>query len=157
MNPSGEGTICRTATRWASTYRHTVPNWDRTLATDVISLLKKSVIYDKDDIVAINKPYGLPVHGGPGVHHSVAKYLPDLAKALDRTGQPGTLHMAFWIFQSETQLQRATPTVLRPYKTPGIVADYERTQHADGDACSDVLRGHPGSPPVRLRLVEALP
>ncbi|OQV20229.1 putative RNA pseudouridylate synthase domain-containing protein 4 [Hypsibius exemplaris] len=103
MNPSGgRDDLPNRDSMGFRTYRHTVPNWDRTLATDVISLLKKSVIYDKDDIVAINKPYGLPVHGGPGVHHSVAKYLPDLAKALDRTGQPETLHMVHRIDKETT-------------------------------------------------------
>jgi 23S rRNA-/tRNA-specific pseudouridylate synthase len=36
----------------------------------------------KDGILAIDKPYGLPSTGGPGVHLSVAKLIPSMAKML---------------------------------------------------------------------------
>ncbi|XP_036360060.1 uncharacterized protein LOC115213410 isoform X2 [Octopus sinensis] len=44
----------------------------------------------RDDIVAINKPYGLSSHGGPGVHVSLADLLPELAAKIYHKG---TLHL----------------------------------------------------------------
>ena len=55
---------------------------------EVVSYLKDSIIFQNDDIVAIDKPYGLPSHGGPGIHHSVGGLLKDLAKRLKDQRQP---------------------------------------------------------------------
>ncbi|XP_055329531.1 ribosomal large subunit pseudouridine synthase D-like [Paramacrobiotus metropolitanus] len=82
-------------------YRHLVPDWNRFTADDVVHLLKKCVIYDENDIVAINKPYGLPVHGGPSIHHNVARYLPELADALDPMGRT-KLHLVHRIDKETT-------------------------------------------------------
>ncbi|XP_026527216.1 mitochondrial RNA pseudouridine synthase RPUSD4 [Notechis scutatus] len=46
-------------------------------------VLKKGILYTNKDIVVINKPYGLPVHGGPGVKTCITDVLPVLAKMLD--------------------------------------------------------------------------
>ncbi|KAL4237251.1 Mitochondrial RNA pseudouridine synthase rpusd4 [Mactra antiquata] len=51
--------------------KNQVPHLQNAPSTDVIHVLRKSIIYDKNDIVAISKPYNLPSHGGPGVVHSV--------------------------------------------------------------------------------------
>ncbi|NXW88477.1 RUSD4 synthase, partial [Alopecoenas beccarii] len=51
--------------------------------------LRRGAVYQDEEIVVINKPYGLPVHGGPGVKNSVADVLPILAKMLeDMKAQP---------------------------------------------------------------------
>lgn len=50
----------------------------------VLNILKDSVLYEDDNMVALYKPYGLPSHGGPGVHHSIGKMLPKLAGRLDK-------------------------------------------------------------------------
>ncbi|XP_043942552.1 mitochondrial RNA pseudouridine synthase Rpusd4-like [Protopterus annectens] len=44
--------------------------------------LKRGVLYQDEEIVAINKPYGIPVHGGPGVQNSITDALPALAKMM---------------------------------------------------------------------------
>ncbi|XP_042300084.1 mitochondrial RNA pseudouridine synthase Rpusd4-like, partial [Sceloporus undulatus] len=44
--------------------------------------LKRGILYQDDKIVVINKPYGLPVHGGPKVKTCIADILPVLAKML---------------------------------------------------------------------------
>ncbi|KAK3587084.1 hypothetical protein CHS0354_014959 [Potamilus streckersoni] len=59
--------------------------------SEVLELLYRSIIYNENDIVAINKPYGLPSHGGPGVEISVGQFLPSLAEKLDRKLE--TLHL----------------------------------------------------------------
>ncbi|KFQ29327.1 RNA pseudouridylate synthase domain-containing protein 4, partial [Merops nubicus] len=46
-------------------------------------ILKQETFYQNEEIVAINKPYGLPVHGGPGVKNCIADVLPILAKMLE--------------------------------------------------------------------------
>nr|XP_056716856.1 pseudouridylate synthase RPUSD4, mitochondrial [Euleptes europaea] len=45
--------------------------------------LKQGILYQNKEIVVINKPYGLPVHGGPGVKSCITDVLPILAKMLD--------------------------------------------------------------------------
>ncbi|KAL3857482.1 hypothetical protein ACJMK2_012150 [Sinanodonta woodiana] len=60
-------------------------------SSEVLELLYRSIIYNENDIVAINKPYGLPSHGGPGVQISVGQLLPSLAEKLDRKLE--TLHL----------------------------------------------------------------
>ncbi|XP_077163260.1 pseudouridylate synthase RPUSD4, mitochondrial [Paroedura picta] len=45
--------------------------------------LKKGIVHQNKEIVVINKPYGLPVHGGPGVKTCITDVLPILAKMLD--------------------------------------------------------------------------
>ena len=57
----------------------------------VADMLRASVIFENEDLVALDKPYGLPSHGGPGVHHSVGALLPDLARRLQ--GQRDPLHL----------------------------------------------------------------
>ncbi|XP_062995689.1 pseudouridylate synthase RPUSD4, mitochondrial [Elgaria multicarinata webbii] len=45
--------------------------------------LKRGVLYQDKEIVVINKPYGIPVHGGPKVKMCITDVLPVLAKMLD--------------------------------------------------------------------------
>ncbi|XP_075765728.1 pseudouridylate synthase RPUSD4, mitochondrial [Pelodiscus sinensis] len=45
--------------------------------------LKRGILYQNEEIVVINKPYGLPVHGGPGVQNCISNVLSILAKMLD--------------------------------------------------------------------------
>ncbi|KAJ1126212.1 hypothetical protein NDU88_004620 [Pleurodeles waltl] len=45
-------------------------------------VLTRGIVYQDDDMVVIDKPYGVPVHGGPGVKNSVSDVLPVLAKML---------------------------------------------------------------------------
>ncbi|ESP00978.1 hypothetical protein LOTGIDRAFT_140139 [Lottia gigantea] len=60
----------------------------------VVDILKKNIIYNEGDIIAINKPYGLPSHGGPGVKFSVGGLLHQLAESLnDRDNSLQTLHL----------------------------------------------------------------
>uniref|UniRef100_A0A8C0LUJ0 Pseudouridylate synthase RPUSD4, mitochondrial n=1 Tax=Canis lupus familiaris TaxID=9615 RepID=A0A8C0LUJ0_CANLF len=44
--------------------------------------LSRGVLHQDKDLVVINKPYGLPVHGGPGVQLCISDVLPILAKML---------------------------------------------------------------------------
>ncbi|KAM4828005.1 pseudouridylate synthase RPUSD4, mitochondrial [Thomomys bottae] len=44
--------------------------------------LTRGILYQDTSIVVINKPYGLPVHGGPGVQLCINEVLPILAKML---------------------------------------------------------------------------
>ena len=55
-----------------------VPDFSHVPASDIADLLRKNIIYDYNDIVAINKPYGLCAQGGPGVRTSVEQLLPDI-------------------------------------------------------------------------------
>ncbi|KAM5226181.1 pseudouridylate synthase RPUSD4, mitochondrial [Hipposideros larvatus] len=44
--------------------------------------LSRGIVHQDSDLVVINKPYGLPVHGGPGVQLCISDVLPILAKML---------------------------------------------------------------------------
>ncbi|XP_037697833.1 mitochondrial RNA pseudouridine synthase RPUSD4 isoform X2 [Choloepus didactylus] len=44
--------------------------------------LRRGILHQDNDLVVINKPYGLPVHGGPGVQLCISDVLPILAKML---------------------------------------------------------------------------
>ncbi|NWW68532.1 RUSD4 synthase, partial [Ifrita kowaldi] len=46
-------------------------------------ILKQRTVYQNEEIVVIDKPYGLPVHGGPGIKNCIADVLPILAKMLE--------------------------------------------------------------------------
>nr|KAF6467569.1 RNA pseudouridine synthase D4 [Rousettus aegyptiacus] len=45
--------------------------------------LSRGIVHQDKDLVVINKPYGLPVHGGPGVQLCISDVLPILAKILN--------------------------------------------------------------------------
>ncbi|NXK54444.1 RUSD4 synthase, partial [Chauna torquata] len=44
--------------------------------------LKQGAVYQDEEVVVLNKPYGLPVHGGPGIKNCITDVLPILAKML---------------------------------------------------------------------------
>nr|XP_051704008.1 pseudouridylate synthase RPUSD4, mitochondrial isoform X1 [Oryctolagus cuniculus] len=44
--------------------------------------LSRGILHQDKDLVVISKPYGLPVHGGPGVRLCISDVLPILAKML---------------------------------------------------------------------------
>ncbi|XP_060574813.1 uncharacterized protein LOC132732413 [Ruditapes philippinarum] len=55
-----------------------VPHFDNAPSIDVVKVLRRSIIYDDNDIVAISKPYGLPSVDGPNVLHSVGNLLDEI-------------------------------------------------------------------------------
>ncbi|NXS54737.1 RUSD4 synthase, partial [Brachypteracias leptosomus] len=74
--------------------RHPAQRWVRQLAllskrlqhvhpNVLAKILKQEILYQNEEIVVINKPYGLPVHGGPGVKNCITDVLPILAKMLE--------------------------------------------------------------------------
>ncbi|XP_064896678.1 pseudouridylate synthase RPUSD4, mitochondrial [Columba livia] len=65
--------------------------------------LRRGTVYQDEEIVVINKPYGLPVHGGPGVKNSIADVLPILSKMLENMkAQP--LHLCHRLDKETTGL-----------------------------------------------------
>ncbi|XP_032220494.1 pseudouridylate synthase RPUSD4, mitochondrial [Nematostella vectensis] len=54
--------------------------------------LADNVIFSNNDLIAINKPYGLPVHGGPGVVLSVAELLEEFAAIKNYQNKPELAH-----------------------------------------------------------------
>ncbi|GAB6033537.1 hypothetical protein CHUAL_013411 [Chamberlinius hualienensis] len=46
----------------------------------VLQLLRNSILYNENDIVALNKPYGLPIQPGAGHRHYLTKFIPELIK-----------------------------------------------------------------------------
>ncbi|KAL5016564.1 hypothetical protein ScPMuIL_006153 [Solemya velum] len=88
-----------------------VPDVNRMPTAELVDIIKNSILYDKNDVVAINKPYGLPSHGGPGVHVSVAHLLPSLARQLD--SRLDTLHLVH-------RLDKETTGVMLLARTPEV-------------------------------------
>ncbi len=63
--------------------KHQVVNIQDLQEEVVVNILRDSILYENEELVALDKPYGLPSHGGPGVHHSIGKLLPKLAQKLN--------------------------------------------------------------------------
>ncbi|XP_071944540.1 pseudouridylate synthase RPUSD4, mitochondrial-like [Antedon mediterranea] len=74
-------------------YTDTVPDLKRVPPAKVTSILKSRIIYNEGEILAIDKPYGLPCHGGPGVVNNIEELLPRLARMLPGQQEDLTLHM----------------------------------------------------------------
>ncbi|XP_048879154.1 pseudouridylate synthase RPUSD4, mitochondrial [Brienomyrus brachyistius] len=55
--------------------------------------LHRGLLFHNQDIVAINKPYGVPVHGGPGVGNNISDVLPILAKMIDGIRAESNLYL----------------------------------------------------------------
>lgn len=66
-------------------YTNQVIDWSLVRETDIIDYVKKSIIYNNYDIIAVNKPYGLPSHGKGGVldMNSIMKKLCEKMKISD--------------------------------------------------------------------------
>ncbi|KAM8795505.1 pseudouridylate synthase RPUSD4, mitochondrial [Eudromia elegans] len=63
--------------------------WARRLHPNVVAkVLREGLVHQDRDMVVVDKPYGLPVHGGPGVRSSVAAALPALGALLGGPGAP---------------------------------------------------------------------
>lgn len=50
-----------------------------------INLFKNSIIFENEDIVAINKPYDLPVQAGTGIKTSIANIIKEINKKENKT------------------------------------------------------------------------
>ncbi|KAI1890328.1 hypothetical protein AGOR_G00152600 [Albula goreensis] len=55
--------------------------------------LHRGLLFQNQELLAINKPYGVAVHGGPGVRTSIADVLPILAKMNDGMRAGSELHL----------------------------------------------------------------
>ncbi|XP_014670729.1 PREDICTED: uncharacterized protein LOC106811571 [Priapulus caudatus] len=98
---------------------------------DVYRKLWSNILYNDNEIVAFNKPYGIPVHGGKGVHHSVDKYLPRIAKKLDSgRGIIDQLYLLHRLDQNCTGVlvcattQKMAHRVQEMFKTKDIIKKY---------------------------------
>ncbi|XP_076108211.1 uncharacterized protein LOC143076366 isoform X2 [Mytilus galloprovincialis] len=52
-------------------------------STEVVSKLYHSIVYDRDDVIAISKPYGMPCVDGPGGHLTIQNCLEKLKNHVD--------------------------------------------------------------------------
>lgn len=59
---------------------------------EIANHLKSKILYNKNDLLVINKPYGLPSHGGPGINVSIGKTLSELAKKIRHSGEIHLIH-----------------------------------------------------------------
>lgn len=59
---------------------------------EIANHLKSRIIYNKNDLIVINKPYGLSSHGGPGIHVNIANSLSELAKKIHHSGEIHLVH-----------------------------------------------------------------
>lgn len=62
-----------------------VKNSNRDISQKDAEWIKSHIIYKDDNILALNKPYDLPVQGGSGVKRSVADFLPFLKHNSEQT------------------------------------------------------------------------
>ncbi|KAM9444384.1 pseudouridylate synthase RPUSD4, mitochondrial [Clarias gariepinus] len=57
--------------------------------------LSKSILYQDQTLIAINKPYGVPVYSTGGVRNSIAESLPVLSKIIDGEKGGSELHVCY--------------------------------------------------------------
>ncbi|KAL4630689.1 RNA pseudouridylate synthase domain-containing protein 4-like isoform X2 [Arapaima gigas] len=55
--------------------------------------LCRALLHEDRRMVAVNKPYGVPVHGGPGVGNNINDVLSVMAKMIDSCGTEPHLHL----------------------------------------------------------------
>ncbi|NXK89742.1 RUSD4 synthase, partial [Formicarius rufipectus] len=71
------------ARRWLQELTALSQQLQRVHPNVLAKILKQRTVYQNEQIVVIDKPYGLPVHGGPGIKNCIADVLPILAKMLE--------------------------------------------------------------------------
>ncbi|XP_022245365.1 uncharacterized protein LOC106462406 isoform X2 [Limulus polyphemus] len=69
-----------------------IPNWKEMPRDAVLQILKKKILYNDSDIVAIDKPYGIICHGKEDVP-VLSSYLSELAFLLDKSSSHSKLYM----------------------------------------------------------------
>ncbi|ESN96051.1 hypothetical protein HELRODRAFT_107293 [Helobdella robusta] len=52
--------------------------------SDLVSMLCDSILFENEQVIIIDKPYGLPTHGGPGVDKSVSSLLDIMANRREK-------------------------------------------------------------------------
>ncbi|XP_060766465.1 pseudouridylate synthase RPUSD4, mitochondrial [Neoarius graeffei] len=57
--------------------------------------LSRSILYQDQNLIAINKPYGVPVYSTGGIRNSIAESLPVLAKITDGMKGGSELHVCY--------------------------------------------------------------
>ncbi|MCJ8744289.1 hypothetical protein PDJAM_G00116910 [Pangasius djambal] len=57
--------------------------------------LSKSILYQDQNLIAVNKPYGVPVYSTGGIRNSIAESLPVLAKIIDGMKGGSELHVCY--------------------------------------------------------------
>ncbi|XP_064620523.1 uncharacterized protein LOC135483497 [Lineus longissimus] len=100
-----------------------VPDFSRTREVVMVDLLRDSVIYNDHDIVAIDKPYGLPSQGGEGVNHNIASLLPKFAKKIDASLE--TLHSVHRLDKDTTGVMVFAKTREMQLKLTRMFKDHE--------------------------------
>lgn len=65
-------------------YEHQVPNWRACRREQILAYVRKSIIYNNYDILALNKPYGIASHEKPGEKepYDINSLVKELAKEL---------------------------------------------------------------------------
>ncbi|XP_033126635.1 mitochondrial RNA pseudouridine synthase Rpusd4-like [Anneissia japonica] len=91
----------------------------------VTSILRSRVIYNEGDIIAIDKPYGLPCHGGPGVVNNIEDMLPRLVRMLPRQHEDFALHMVHRLDKETTGVMLFAKTEEMKRKLQAMFRNHE--------------------------------
>jgi 23S rRNA pseudouridine955/2504/2580 synthase len=104
--------------------------------------LQRLVLYRDDQLLVLNKPYGMPVQGGPGITHHLDALLGVLR--FGSAERPRLVH----------RLDRGTSGVLLLARTPGSAAKLARAfrTHAVEKTYWAVVAGRPVPPEGRIEL-----
>ncbi|XP_076333128.1 uncharacterized protein LOC143237586 [Tachypleus tridentatus] len=74
------------------TRKDKIPNWKEMPRDTVLHILKKNILYNDNDIVAIDKPYGIICHGNEDIP-VLSSYLSQLASHLDKSSSDSKLYI----------------------------------------------------------------
>ncbi|KAI4890164.1 hypothetical protein NFI96_033010, partial [Prochilodus magdalenae] len=64
--------------------------------------LFRSIIYQDQHLIAINKPYGVPVYNAGGIRNSIAESLPVLAQIISSMQRGAPLHLCYTLEKDTT-------------------------------------------------------
>ncbi|NXL68397.1 RUSD4 synthase, partial [Chordeiles acutipennis] len=107
-------------------------------------ILKERTLYQNEEIVVINKPYGLPVHGGPGVKNCITDVLPILAKMLENM-KAEPLHLCHRLDKETTGLmvlarnKEAAERIRLLFKTRQVEKIYWAISLGDPDPAEGIV------------------
>ncbi|XP_051494487.1 pseudouridylate synthase RPUSD4, mitochondrial isoform X2 [Apus apus] len=104
-------------------------------------VLKQATVYQNEEIVVINKPYGLPVHGGPGIKNCIADVLPILAKMLENM-KAEPLHLCHRLDKETTGVM----VLARSKEAAEKIRLLFKTRQGDYPGRPRPLQGHCGDP-----------
>ncbi|XP_066527111.1 pseudouridylate synthase RPUSD4, mitochondrial [Hoplias malabaricus] len=87
--------------------------------------LFRSILYQDQNIIAINKPYGVPVYNTGGIRNSIAESLPILAKIINNTQRGSQLQLCYSLEKDTTGVLLLAQTEEASKRIQSLIKSHE--------------------------------